>query len=310
MPAIPLTLLVGTTKRAFLVAADADRQTWDISGPHCGGWCINHMAGDPRTGTIWAGGGGDFFGAGVWRSDDQGQNWDLTRLSKGQMDDWAAQDPDFAAMVGWTDTPCPSPPSSSRSGRSASRMTRSMPAPSPPTCSRARIAASHGRASMPSPITTPPRTGTRAPRASCCTASFSTRTRLKSNGSAFPPPVSSPPRMAAGHGSAATACRMPRPAGTMTTPPRRATAKPAIAFTISSGPTATPTCSTSRTITVSGAPLMAGAVGTISPRPAFHLRLSDPRPPARSAHHLDPTAQWRHGGPLPARCGLRRLALS
>ncbi|WP_428514076.1 WD40/YVTN/BNR-like repeat-containing protein [Roseovarius sp.] len=107
MPAIPLTLLVGTTKGAFLVAADTDRQTWDVSGPHCGGWCINHMAGDPKTGTIWAGGGGDFFGAGVWRSDDQGQNWDLTRLSKGQMDDWAAQDPDFAAMIGWTDAPLP-----------------------------------------------------------------------------------------------------------------------------------------------------------------------------------------------------------
>ncbi|MFN3207588.1 MAG: WD40/YVTN/BNR-like repeat-containing protein [Roseovarius sp.] len=107
MPTPPVTLLLGTTKGAFLLAPDQARGTWDITGPHCDGWCINHMAGDPATGTIWAGGGGDFFGAGVWRSDDHGQTWQLTRLTRGQMDDWAANDADFAAMMGWSDTPLP-----------------------------------------------------------------------------------------------------------------------------------------------------------------------------------------------------------
>jgi hypothetical protein len=100
-------LLVGTTKGAFILTADAERRIWEVSGPHCGGWPINHMAGDPRTGTVWAGGGGDWFGAGVWRSTDGGGTWELAKLSSGQMDLWAANDTDFAAMIGWEDTPAP-----------------------------------------------------------------------------------------------------------------------------------------------------------------------------------------------------------
>lgn len=102
-----LTILVGTTKGAFLVTGDATRTDWTVSGPFCDGWPINHIIGDPQTGTIWAGGGGDWHGAGIWRSDDGGANWTLTRLTKGQMDDWAANDPDFAQMIGWTDEPLP-----------------------------------------------------------------------------------------------------------------------------------------------------------------------------------------------------------
>jgi photosystem II stability/assembly factor-like uncharacterized protein len=100
-------LLVGTTKGAFILTANDDRRDWDVSGPHCGGWPINHMTGDPATGTIWAGGGGDWHGAGVWRSTDGGATWSLSKLSSGQMDQWAASDPDFAAMIGWEDTPAP-----------------------------------------------------------------------------------------------------------------------------------------------------------------------------------------------------------
>lgn len=101
------TVLVGTTKGAFLISGGEDRSGWRVSGPHCGGWPINHMLGDPDTGTIWAGGGGDWHGAGVWRSEDGGETWDLAKLSSGQMDEWAANDADFAAMIGWTDTPPP-----------------------------------------------------------------------------------------------------------------------------------------------------------------------------------------------------------
>lgn len=102
-----VSLLVGTTKGAFILSADAGRDSWDVTGPHCDGWCINHMAGDPHSGTIWAGGGGAFYGAGVWRSEDRGRSWTLERLTRGQMDDWAANDPGFAEMIGWTDAPLP-----------------------------------------------------------------------------------------------------------------------------------------------------------------------------------------------------------
>lgn len=102
-----LSILLGTTKGAFVLAGGAARRDWQISGPHCNGWPINHIIGDPATGTLWAGGGSDFHGAGVWRSTDAGATWQVTRLSRGKMDDWAAHDADFAAMIGWTDAALP-----------------------------------------------------------------------------------------------------------------------------------------------------------------------------------------------------------
>jgi hypothetical protein len=102
-----ITILVGTNKGAFLIAGGGGRSGWTVTGPHCDGWPINHVIGDPQTGTLWAGGGGDWHGAGVWRSDDGGASWQLTRLTRGTMDDWAAQDADFARMIGWTDGALP-----------------------------------------------------------------------------------------------------------------------------------------------------------------------------------------------------------
>jgi hypothetical protein len=102
-----VTVLVGTTKGAFLVSGGNDRSRWKVSGPFCDGWPINHIVGDPVTGTLWAGGGGDWHGAGVWRSGDGGETWELSRLTTGQLDEWAANDPDFAAMIGWSDAPLP-----------------------------------------------------------------------------------------------------------------------------------------------------------------------------------------------------------
>lgn len=101
-------LLVGTTKGAFILAPrDDPEQPWEVSGPHCGGWPINHVVGDPSSGTIWAGGGGDWAGAGVWRSTDAGATWSLSKLSTGEMDRWAAQDPGFASSIGWTEEAAP-----------------------------------------------------------------------------------------------------------------------------------------------------------------------------------------------------------
>lgn len=102
-----VTVLVGTTKGAFLVSSKDGRTGWTVSGPHCGGWPINHVVADRATGHLWAGGGGEWHGAGVWRSTDGGASWALTKLSRGKMDHWAANDADFAAMIGWVDPQTP-----------------------------------------------------------------------------------------------------------------------------------------------------------------------------------------------------------
>jgi hypothetical protein len=79
------TVLVGTTKGVFLIRSD-DRAEWTLRGPLCDGWPINHVVGDPDTGMLWAAGGGEFWGAGVWRSDDGGETWTLSKLANGMMD--------------------------------------------------------------------------------------------------------------------------------------------------------------------------------------------------------------------------------
>jgi len=96
-----VTLLVGTTKGAFVLSGSADRSGWEVSGPHCDLWPINHVVRDAETGALYAGGGNDWFGAGVWRSEDGGQNWELAKFTKGQMDQWMENDPSMAGMFGW-----------------------------------------------------------------------------------------------------------------------------------------------------------------------------------------------------------------
>nr|WP_170539287.1 exo-alpha-sialidase [Ruegeria arenilitoris] len=102
-----IDILVGTTKGAFVIIGDREHESWRVTGPHCGGWPINHVVGDDETGTLWAGGGGDWHGAGVWRSEDGGQSWEVTKLTQGQQDEWAANDPDFAELIGWTGEAAP-----------------------------------------------------------------------------------------------------------------------------------------------------------------------------------------------------------
>lgn len=102
-----VTVLVGTTKGLFLLRADANRADWTVEGPFCDGWAINHAIGDD-TGAIWAGGGGEWSGAGVWRSGDGGANWALSKLADGTIDEWIRNDPDTAALFG-TDPQPPAP---------------------------------------------------------------------------------------------------------------------------------------------------------------------------------------------------------
>ena len=100
-------LLIGTTKGAFILSPEPGSHEWRVDGPHCDGWTINHVIGDEDTGAIYAGGGGAWEGAGVWASHDGGRTWEVTQLTKGERDTWAANDPEFAAMIGWTDAPLP-----------------------------------------------------------------------------------------------------------------------------------------------------------------------------------------------------------
>lgn len=68
-------VLVGTKKGGFILESDERRREWRVSGPHCDTWPIYHLKADPITQTLYAGGGNEWFGAAVWRSDDLGRTW-------------------------------------------------------------------------------------------------------------------------------------------------------------------------------------------------------------------------------------------
>ncbi|WP_099865015.1 WD40/YVTN/BNR-like repeat-containing protein [Pararhizobium haloflavum] len=68
-------VLLGTKKGAFILQADENRSNWRLSGPHCDTWPIQHVIGDEETGVIYGGGGNEWFGPAVWRSEDTGSSW-------------------------------------------------------------------------------------------------------------------------------------------------------------------------------------------------------------------------------------------
>lgn len=76
-----VVLLVGTKKGAFIVEGDAQRRTWRLRGPFCEAWPIHHVIADPKSATIYAGGGNEWFGPAVWKSTDLGESW--THSSQG-----------------------------------------------------------------------------------------------------------------------------------------------------------------------------------------------------------------------------------
>jgi photosystem II stability/assembly factor-like uncharacterized protein len=71
-------LMVGTRKGCFVLESDADRRSWDIRGPYCEGWPIYHAVHDPVSGSIYAAAASEWHGAGVWRSADLGETWELS----------------------------------------------------------------------------------------------------------------------------------------------------------------------------------------------------------------------------------------
>lgn len=74
-------ILLGTRKGAFIAESDAARQSWSLRGPFCETWPMNHVVADPATGTIYGGGGNEWFGPAVWKSEDLGATW--THSSEG-----------------------------------------------------------------------------------------------------------------------------------------------------------------------------------------------------------------------------------
>jgi hypothetical protein len=76
---MPQTLvLVGTRKGLFTLTDDGDRQSWELRGPFCEGWPIYNAVYDPATGTIYAAAASEWHGAGIWRSADLGESWELS----------------------------------------------------------------------------------------------------------------------------------------------------------------------------------------------------------------------------------------
>ena len=70
-------LLVGTTKGAFLLCANAARRRWQVSGPHFPGHVVYALAYDGRAGRsrIWLSSFNWAYGTTLRASDDFGQTW-------------------------------------------------------------------------------------------------------------------------------------------------------------------------------------------------------------------------------------------
>lgn len=74
-------VLLGTKKGAFVIEGDSARRSWEVRGPFCEAWPLNHVVADAATGTIYGAGGNEWFGPAVWKSTDLGATW--THSSQG-----------------------------------------------------------------------------------------------------------------------------------------------------------------------------------------------------------------------------------
>jgi hypothetical protein len=83
-------ILLGTKKGAFIMEGDEQRRSFELRGPFCETWPMNHVVADPATGTIYGGGGNEWFGPAVWMSTDLGATW--THSSEGMAYE-AGEDP-------------------------------------------------------------------------------------------------------------------------------------------------------------------------------------------------------------------------
>ena len=77
-----VALLVGTTKGAFVLRADAGRAEWQVDGPFLRGEAVYAMALDTRGGRrrLWAAKQSMHWGAVLAHSDDFGATWTVPVL--------------------------------------------------------------------------------------------------------------------------------------------------------------------------------------------------------------------------------------
>ena len=72
-----ISVLVGTSKGAFLLRSDEKREQWDVSGPHFAGWEIYHVKGSPvDSNRLYASQSSGWFGQIIQRSNDGGKSWE------------------------------------------------------------------------------------------------------------------------------------------------------------------------------------------------------------------------------------------
>src|SRR6187551_2398130 len=70
-------VLVGTRKGAFTLESDGKRETWQVNGPHFGGWEIYHLKGSPADpNRLYASQSSGWFGQLIQRSSDGGKTWE------------------------------------------------------------------------------------------------------------------------------------------------------------------------------------------------------------------------------------------
>jgi photosystem II stability/assembly factor-like uncharacterized protein len=70
-------VLVGTRKGAFILTSDANRENWEVNGPHFAGWEMYHLKGSPvNPDRIYASQSSGWFGQTMQRSDDGGKTWE------------------------------------------------------------------------------------------------------------------------------------------------------------------------------------------------------------------------------------------
>ncbi len=70
-------VLVGTRKGAFVLTSDGKRQSWQVTGPHFGGWEVYHIKGSPvDTNRLYLSQGNAWFGQIMQRSNDGGVTWE------------------------------------------------------------------------------------------------------------------------------------------------------------------------------------------------------------------------------------------
>ncbi len=69
-------VLVGTRKGAFILTSEANREKWDVAGPHFAGFEMYHLKGSPvDPNRIYASQCSGWFGQLIQRSDDGGKTW-------------------------------------------------------------------------------------------------------------------------------------------------------------------------------------------------------------------------------------------